>query len=339
MIGALALPCHGFSVGGQDVDFMGSPEFGSFEFPDDLFVRGEFENVRHAVVRGAVAANDHVSVVEKVAAAGIGEAIFDVFAGGDPDRFSVLVEDNRLVAVGEVGHDLVVLEKDGGEGPVFLLAAAELRKVGFDSADDFAIGFVFLDGEGKEVWNEVVSIWEFAGHAGLHVGVVGLRLERAFDGNGAIRRDLQETGFFTEFGDEGVPVGESLGGADFAIWGSEFVVENDFALPREFFHFLREGDQNVAVGEDRAVARLLFDLPRDLTVFVDDGGPGPGDEKGVLDSRFADLFSERSGEGERGSEGEGDEWTDHDQRLERDWKVSMFKALRNFTNHSRGFLR
>ena len=179
--GALAFSDFGLAVGGEDVDFVSAAELGGVEFPNDLFIWGEFENVGHAVLGVAVAANDHVAIVEEVSPAGIGEMVFDVFAGGDPDCFAVFVEDDRLVAIGEVDHDLVVLEEDGGEGPVILFASTEFREVGFDGADDFAIGFVFLDREGEKVGHEIVPAGKFPGHAGLHVGVVGFRLERALD--------------------------------------------------------------------------------------------------------------------------------------------------------------
>lgn len=271
-----------FAVGGHDVNFVGM-EIGVEEFPDDFFVAGDLEDAGFGGVLLRVGTDDDVSVGHALCAAGVLEAVaVNLGVVGVPDHFSVGIEFSDFVSVGEVGVDVAVGKHDSGEGPVVDFAAAELFEVGWDGADDFAFGRVFFYLEGEKVGHEVVSVFEFARHAGLHVEIVGFGLKGDFDFDFTFFGDFEDAGVWAEFGEHGVSVFETNGGAHFLVFVGEVVFPDDvgsafFVFPGVFCG----GDDDIAVVEHVTVTAGPAHFPCDFAVFVEEVGElvGAGDEE------------------------------------------------------------
>lgn len=262
--------------------------------PDDFAFAGDFDHGDAGI--GGVASDDGISVGEALGAAGIFEETADVVVGHFPDDVAVGIEFDDFVAVGEGGDSITVVEADGGEGPVFGLATAEVVEVGAEGADDGSVGGVFLDGEGEEMGDEEVAVAELAGHAGLHMGVVRFGLEGDIEDDGAGRIHFEKAGARTEFGHQGIAVVEALGGADFAVFLGECVGEDCAFIPGDLLHTVAEGEKDIAIGEHESVPGTPGEFPLGFSVFGDDRGFGAEDEVGMADGTGGGRIGGGTGE-------------------------------------------
>ena len=151
---------------------------------------------------------------------------------------------------------------------------------------------------------EVVSVGQFARHARLHVGVVGFRLEGNLDVNGAVLADLDDSGMCALLHHHRIPVVETEYRAEFLVLRIHFIGPDDvmgarFVLAGRF----PVGNQDVAVVQHVAVARIALHFPNDLAVLVEQQhrGLAARDQEGVANAGRA-FLADRGfvGEGEGG---------------------------------------
>lgn len=249
--------------------------------PDDFAFRSDFDHGDTGV--GGVAADDGVSIGQSLAATGVAEESIDVGVVNFPDDFALLVQFNDFVSVCERHEGVTVIKADGGEGPVFSRSAADGFEVSAKSVNDAAVGSIFLDGEGEQMGYKEVTAAKLAGHAGLHVCIVGLGLQGNFVDDNASGADFEQSGFGSKFGDEGIAVVQPLGRTNFAVGRGEFVAEDNGVIAGEFFDAVIEGNQYVAIGKDEPIAGATGRFPDRLAIFADDGGFRTKDEHGMLD--------------------------------------------------------
>ena len=135
------------------------------------------------------------------------------------------------------------------------------------------------------MWYQIIPVRQLACHACLHVGVVGFRLQRAFDCNLTIGCDFQNSWLWTKFCDQSIAVVQTLRCSKLFVFRRQFVLKYNGFIPFEFDHLGAPGDQDIPIGQNITIAGAgLTRIPYILAVFIHNSREvRSSDENGVLD--------------------------------------------------------
>ncbi len=197
--------------------------------PDDFLIRSHFEQLWRVAVctSGGVAGDDDVAIGENLAAAWVLQPVAgEVVVGQRPDDLAIGVEVDYAVSVSAADKRVSVSVSDRGERPTVYLVFGIARCGCVQIAQNLAVAGIVEDGEVEQVWCQVRSVGELAGHPGLHVMVLRLAGERELDHHFAGSADFKQSWIIACFRDDERTVGCGLSTVDLAL----------SAFPDQCFH-------------------------------------------------------------------------------------------------------
>ena len=164
-----------------------------------------------------MAADHGVPIGQALGSTGVFENAADIVVGDLPSDRTRRSEFGHLVAMRERHERVAVVQPNGGERPVLGRTASELSQVGPQRGDDLTVRGVLLDRERQQMGYEVIAVLQLSGHAGLHVGVFGLGLERRLMNDRPVAVDFKQPRPLPQLGDQRVAVVQTLHGSDLGI--------------------------------------------------------------------------------------------------------------------------